>query len=312
MQGLLGRPVAVVGLGQIGMSWAACFLARGLAVAATDVDPLAEHRARAYVAKAWPQLEAMGLVVPGADPDRFTFHSSIPDAVSGCGLVQENGPEVLSMKVALLEQIDAATAPDVLIASSTSALAMSDMQVRCQYPGRCFTAHPFNPPHLIPLVELVGGRATDPGSIAIAHEFYTAIGRKPVRLHREVYGHVANRLQNALFNEAARLVLEGVTTVEDIETAVNWGPGMRWPFVGPFINFHMAGGAQGMAGTFAKFGAEEATSTDRVARIQLSAEQRASLIEGVAHCQGARSVEELETMRDRMLVALYRLKHPVG
>ncbi len=197
MQGLLDRPVAVVGLGQIGMSWAACFLARGLRVAATDVDPLAEHRARAYVAKAWPQLAAMGLVAADANPDRFTFHSSIPEAVSGCGLVQENGPEVLSMKVALLAQIDASTAPDVLIASSTSALAMSDMQVGCRFPGRCFTAHPFNPPHLIPLVELVGGRATDPRSIEIAHEFYTAIGRRPVRLHRDPVRRRWRRLQPA-------------------------------------------------------------------------------------------------------------------
>ena len=307
----MGRPIGVVGLGQIGMSWTAKFLARGLAVRTSDVDPAAARRTREYVARVWPQRQAMRLVVEGADPARFSFHASVANAVEGCGLVQENGPETEAMKVALLAEIDAATPSDVLIASSTSALPMTAMQARCRFPGRCLTAHPFNPPHLIPLVELVGGNATDTQSIELAHAFYTEIGREPIRLHREIYGHVANRLQNALFNEAARLVLEGVTTVEDIEKAVNSGPGMRWPFVGPFMTFHMAGGAQGMAGTFAKFGAQEALSTDRVARIALGTDQRAQLSDGARACQALQSMDELEAKRDRLLVGLYRLKHPV-
>ncbi|XAH24632.1 3-hydroxyacyl-CoA dehydrogenase NAD-binding domain-containing protein [Xylophilus sp. GW821-FHT01B05] len=305
---LLQRPVGIVGLGQIGMSWTAYFLAQGLAVRATDPAPAAEQRTRDYIALVWPVLEDLGLVVAGARQDAVRFHPDVPSAVAGCGWVQENGPENEALKIALLAQIDAATGSDVVIASSTSALPMSVMQSQCRHPQRCVTAHPFNPPHLVPMVELVGGKATEAAALDAAEHFYRAIGREPIRLHREVYGHVANRLQYVLFNEAARLVLEGVASVEDVDRAISWGPGMRWPFVGPFMTYHMAGGEQGMAGAFAKFGPRDALSTDRVTRIQLGAEQRQVLCDGAAAAQGEQSMQALEAERDRLLVGLYKLK----
>lgn len=309
---LLERPVAVVGLGQIGMSWAALFAAQGLVVRATDPNPEATEQTLVYMRKVWPVLQELGLVVPDADPATLSFHASPEEAVAGCGFIQENAPESVDLKIALLARIDAAADPRALIASSTSALSMSVMQSSCAHPERCVTAHPFNPPHLVPLVELVGGKATAAEALDVATEFYRALGREPIRLNREIYGHVANRLQYVLFNEAAQLVLEGVASVEDVDKAVTWGPGMRWPIAGPFMTFHMAGGAAGMAGAFAKFGPRDAQSTDRSKRINLAPEQRQRLHDGACEAQEGLSMEELEAHRDRLLVELVKVKRALG
>lgn len=302
------RPVAVVGLGQIGMSWAAYFAARGLMVHATDPHPDAAPRTQSYVREVWPQLVELGLVVPSASPDNVVFFEGTAQAVAGCGWVQENAPENEALKIELLATIDAVVGPEVVIASSTSALSMSVMQSGCDHPQRCVTAHPFNPPHLIPLVELVGGKATASQALDVAASFYRAIGREPIRLQREIYGHVANRLQYVLFNEAAQLVLEGVATVEDIDKAVTWGPGMRWPVVGPFMTFHMAGGDAGMAGALAKFAPRDKLVSDRSKRLNLAGEQREQLHDGACAAQGGLSIRELEKHRDRLLVELLKVK----
>lgn len=307
-ENFLTRPVAVVGLGQIGMSWAAYFAAQGLQVRATDPDPQAFERTRQYVQAVWPVLDQLGLVAAGASAEAVSFHSEVEDCVAGCGWVQENAPENEALKIALLARIDAATGPEVLIASSTSALQMTVMQSGCTHPERTLTAHPFNPPHLVPLVELVGGRRTVPAALDAAMAFYRAIGREPIRLNHEVYGHVANRLQYVLFNEAARLVLQGVASVEDVDKAIQWGPGMRWPAIGPFMTFHMAGGEQGMKGAFAKFAPRDALSTDRATRIALSDDQRQQLHDGAVQAQAGQSLQALEAERDALLVELYRLK----
>lgn len=300
--------VAVIGLGTIGTSWAAYFVARGLAVRATDVDPTAETRARAYIHHALPALDQLALAVPSASAASFSFHPTVEEAVAGAHFVQENGPETESAKIQLLAEIDQAAAPDVPIASSTSALPMSVLQQGCGNPQRCFVGHPFNPPHLIPLVEIVGGKRTDPSVLDWAEDFYREIKRKPVRLHREVFGHIANRLQYVLFNEAARLVLEGVVSAKDVDAAVTWGPGMRWAFLGPFMTMHLAGGPNGMAGAFSKFGDRDTKSTDRAARMMLGAEHRRVLIDGVEAASDGRSIQELEAARDALLMELYRLK----
>lgn len=304
--------VAVVGLGTIGMSWAAYFLARGLSVRATDVDPAAEGRARAYIGRARVALETLGLVVPGADDRRFSFHGTAEECVADCQFVQENGPETEASKTKLLAQIDHAASPDVPIASSTSALSMSVLQSECRFAQRCFVGHPFNPPHLIPLVEIVGGDQTDPGLLDWAQHFYREMGRHPVRLRKEVYGHIANRLQYVLFNEAARLVLEGVASVEDVDAAVASGPGMRWAFFGPFMTMHLAGGAGGMAAAFEKFGHRDSHSTDRARRMPLDAEQQRILIAGVEAAARSRSIAQLEARRDTLLLDLCRIKTTDG
>lgn len=305
---LMQRPVAVVGLGQIGMSWAAYFAAQGFQIQATDPDPAAPERTRAYVEKVWPVLQDLGLVATHGAPTNLSFYDSPEEAVAGCGWIQENAPELEELKVELLARIDAAAEADAVIASSTSALSMSAMQIKCDHPERCVTAHPFNPPHLVPLVELVGGKLTSADTVNVAHAFYRAIGREPIRLRREIYGHVANRLQYVLFNEAAQLVLEGIASVEDVDKAITWGPGMRWPFVGPFMTFHMAGGQAGMAGAFAKFSARDALSSDRSKRISLADEQRMRLHDGATEAQQGVSLTELEQRRDQLLVELLKVK----
>jgi 3-hydroxyacyl-CoA dehydrogenase len=306
------RTVAVVGLGTIGMSWAAYFLGRGLSVRATDVDPAAEARTKAYIERARVVLDKLGLIAASAPGATFSFHATVGEAAEGCDFVQENGPESETLKTKLLAEIDRVVAAEVPIASSTSALSMSALQRDCRFPERCFVGHPFNPPHLIPLVELVGGARTDPLVLDWAHAFYRKLRRHPVRLQREIYGHIANRLQYVLFNEAARLVLEGVASVEDVDAAVAHGPGMRWAFFGPFMTMHLAGGAAGMAGAFEKFAGRDSASEDRARRVPLDPDERQTLIDGVAVETGGRPVLELETHRDALLVELCRIKAALG
>ena len=233
--------VAVVGTGLIGSSWAALFLARGLDVSATDPAPNAERELRAYVERVWPVLQEIGLS-PSASLDRLTFSADLQTAVAGADFVQENGPEREDYKVKMFADLDAALPPEVILASSTSGITMSTIQRGCRHPARCVIGHPFNPPHLIPLVEVVGGAATSIGTVERAEQFYTRLGKRTIRLHREVPGHVANRLQAALWREAVHLVNEGVVSVADVDAAVSWGPGLRWGAMGPNLIFHLGGG----------------------------------------------------------------------
>ena len=172
------RRIAIVGTGVIGASWAALFLSRGLQVAATDPAPNAEKRLRDFVASAWPALTRLGLAA-GASQSNLTFTANIAQALAGADLVQENGPERLEFKQNLYRQLDALVPPDVIIASSSSGLKMSEIQKgAASHPERCVIGHPFNPPHVIPLVEVVGGAKTSEQTIRRAIEFYTSIGRR--------------------------------------------------------------------------------------------------------------------------------------
>src|SRR6201988_3155622 len=204
------RRVAVIGTGVIGASWTALFLANGLEVVATDVAPDAEAALKRFVAAAWPALQRLGLA-PGASQNKVTFTADLAAAVKDADLVQENGPERIEFKKKLYGQLDGLSPPDVIIASSSSGLTMSDIQSACgAHPERCVIAHPFNPPHLVPLVEIVGGNNNSKQTIERAAEFYAALGKRVVRLNKEVPGHVANRLQAALAREAYHLVNDGV------------------------------------------------------------------------------------------------------
>src|SRR3979490_1355956 len=192
------RRIAIIGTGAIGASWTALFLAKGLEVIATDVAPDAEAKLKGFVKAAWPALERLGLA-PGASQSRLTFTKDLPTALKTADFVQENGPERIDFKKTLYRQLDELLPADVIIASSSSGLTMSEIQSSCpSHPERCVIGHPFNPPHLVPLVEIVGGAKTSEDTIQRASEFYTSIGKRTVRLHKEVPGHVANRLQAAL------------------------------------------------------------------------------------------------------------------
>src|SRR6202012_1822520 len=226
------RRIAIIGTGIIGASWTSLFLAKGLQVVATDVAPNAEAALRSFVEVAWPALKRLGLS-PGASQSNLKFTAALPQAIADADLVQENGPERIDFKQKLYGQLDEQLPPDVIIASSSSGLKMSDIQLgAASHPERCVIAHPFNPPHLIPLVEIVGGTRTSEATIQRADEFYTSIGQRTVRLNKEMPGHVANRLQAALAREVYYLVSEGVVSAADVDTALCWGPGLRWGVMG--------------------------------------------------------------------------------
>src|SRR3981189_3547428 len=206
------RRIAIIGTGVIGASWSSLFLAKGLQVVATDPAPNAQAALKKFVETAWPALKRLGLS-PGASQSNLSFTPDLAQALAGADLVQENGPERIDFKQKLYGQLDAVLPTDAILASSSSGLAMSEIQKgAASHPERCVIAHPFNPPHLIPLTEIVGGAKTSEATIRRAAEFYTSIGQRTVRLNKEMPGHVANRLQAALGREVYHLVAEGVVS----------------------------------------------------------------------------------------------------
>src|SRR5712671_5736552 len=237
--------IAIVGTGVIGASWAAQYLARGFDVIATDPAPNAEAALRQYVEEAWPALTEIGLS-PGASRDRLSFTTNMKEALAQADLVQENAPERPEFKIKLFADMDAATPADSIIASSSSGITMSVMQSKCRHPERCVVGHPFNPPHIVPLVEVVGGARTSPEAVARAIAFYAAIGKRPIHLRKEVPGHVGNRLQLALYREVLYLIEQGVLSVAHADDAVSYGPGLRWGIMGPSLQFHLGGGEGGI------------------------------------------------------------------
>src|SRR6266481_4589956 len=239
------KRIAIVGTGVIGASWAAQYLARGFDVVATDPAPNAEANLRKYVDEAWPQLTAIGLS-PGASRDRLSFTANLKVALAKADLVQENGPERPDFKIKLYADMDDATPVDSIIASSSSGITPSVMQSACQHPERVLVGHPFNPPHIIPLVEVVGGAKTSPEAIQQAMRFYASIGKKPIQVRKELPGHVANRLQAALYREMLHLIEQDVLSVEEADAAVSYGPGLRWGVMGQSLQWHLGGGAGGI------------------------------------------------------------------
>jgi carnitine 3-dehydrogenase len=302
------RRIAVVGTGVIGASWSGHYLARGFDVVATDPAPNAEANLRKYVDDAWKVLTGIGLS-PGASRDRLSFTTDMNAALSNADFVQENGPERPDFKVKLYADMDAVTPTGSLIASSSSSLTMSVIQSKCAHPERCVIGHPFNPPHVIPLVEVVGGAKTSPEAVQRAMAFYTSIGKKAIHLRKEVPGHVANRLQSALYREVLYLIEQGVLSVADADDAVSWGPGLRWGVMGPSLQFHLGGGVGGMkhfmehllpvmsAGLWPALGSPTVTP-----------QLQKTLIEGVQQEAGNRSVQELADSENEVLVGLLRLR----
>ena len=302
------RQVAIIGTGVIGASWASLFLAKGLQVVATDVAPNAEDALRKFVCAAWPALERLGLS-QNASQANLKFVPDLTTAVKGADLVVENGPEKIDFKKKLYQQLDELLPPDVIIASSSSGLTMSEIQSGCaNHPERCVIAHPFNPPHLVPLVEIVGGSETSEDTIRRAVEFYTALGKRTVRLLKEVPGHVANRLQAALAREVYYLVAEGVVSAGDVDTALCWGPGLRWGIMGQLMLNHLGGGQGGIEHFFQQFTGPMTAWWKVLGQPQLTSEVQKLLIDGVHAEVGSRSIAELEAERDEVLLGLLQLR----
>ena len=237
---------AVLGAGVIGASWAALFLASGRSVAVFDPAPDAEGAVRAYIEQAWATMTELGLTTRG-DPGRISFHTSAAEAVEGAGFIQENVPERLPVKHATFAEIESVLAPEAIVASSASGLTLGQMQGGWSDPARFVLGHPFNPPHLIPLVEVMGNERTAAGVVEGAEAFYADIGKVTIRVQKEVPGHVANRLQAAVWREAIHLVQSGVASVGDVDKAMAAGPGLRWAAMGPTTLFGLGAGAGGLA-----------------------------------------------------------------
>jgi len=301
------RRIAIVGTGVIGASWAALYLARGFDVVATDPGPKAEANLRKYINEAWSDLTAIGLS-PGASRDRLIFASSLAGAVAGADLIQENGPERPDFKMKLFADIDEAAPVTSIIASSSSGITPSVMQSQAKHPERILVGHPFNPPHLIPLVEVVGGAKTSPEYIQRAMAFYASIGKKPILLKKEIPGHVANRLQVALFKEVLYLIEQDVLSVADADAAVSWGPGLRWGIMGPSLQFHLAGGAGGIKHFFEGVFAGLTPLLSALGNPQVTPELKEKVTEGVLAEAGDRSVEQLAKDENERLVGLLGLR----
>jgi 3-hydroxyacyl-CoA dehydrogenase len=306
------RRITIIGTGVIGASWTALFLAKGLKVVATDPAPGAETRLREFVASAWPALKRLGLST-GASESSLKFTADLAQALAGADLVQENGPERIDFKQKLYAQLDELLPPDVLIASSSSGLKMSDIQLGARsHPERCVIGHPFNPPHLIPLVEIVGGAKTSEETIRRAGEFYTSIGQRTVRVNKELPGHVANRLQAALAREVYYLVAEGVVSAADVDTALSWGPGLRWGVMGNMMLNHLGGGPGGIEHFFQQFSGPMTAWWKTLGAPVLTPEVQKKLIDSVHAEVGSRTIGELETERDEVLLGLLELRNKVA
>jgi carnitine 3-dehydrogenase len=301
------RTITCVGAGVIGGGWVAYFLARGYDVRAWDPGPDAETRLRHLVDSAWPALTALELA-DGASRDRLLVEPDLADAVEGTDFVQESVPEDLDLKIRLLAEIDRVTDPRVVISSSTSGFGMSEMQVDSKRPERTVVGHPFNPPYLIPLVEVVGGRETAGETVAWTADFYRHIGKSVITLDREVPGFIANRLQEALWREALHMVAAGEATVEQIDQSIVDGPGLRWAFQGPMLTFHLAGGQGGMAHMLDHFGPSLLSPWTRLAAPELSERLRDAVVAGCELEASGRSIDDLVEERDRGVVGLLRLQ----
>lgn len=298
------RRVACIGGGLIGSGWAASFLAAGYDVIVHDPDPGARETLHRTIETAWPSLAAMGADAAAASEPCFT--TSLEEAVLDADFVQESAPERLDIKRDLYARLDSAMANDVVIASSTSGLLMSDIQAGAGNAARMVLGHPFNPPYLMPLIEVVGGRQTSAQAVDWACAFYRAAGKHPLKLDREVPGHVADRLQQAIWNEILHMIAAGEATPEQIDASIVHGFGPRLAIMGYCLLFHMAGGEGGMRHFLEHFDPVVADAWTRLPSPPITSELTETMVAGCARLQGDRTMEELATLRDEALVGFLR------
>ena len=310
----MGKPIqriAIVGTGVIGASWAACYLSHGFNVTATDPAPNAEANLRHYIETAWPELEGPGLS-PNASLKHLEFTPDLKSAVSKADFVQENGPERPDFKAKLFAEMDDATPPGSILASSSSGITMDVIQSACKRPERCVIGHPFNPPHVIPLVEVVSGAKTSPQTIERAMAFYSSIGKKPIRLFKALPGHVANRLQAALYKEVLYLIQQGVLSVADADVAVSYGPGPRWGVMGPSLQWHLGGGPGGIHHFMEHIMGPMETWMKALGTPNITPELKQTVAEGVMQMAGNRSVEQLAAEENEIVKGLLSSRAKVG
>lgn len=294
------RRVAIVGAGLIGASWAALFTAGGIDVAVWDPDAAALDVFRPRMAAARRQLALLGLRGRG----KAKLFKRLSAAVADADLVQENAPEKIELKRRLYNDIFHA-APDTVIASSTSSFAWSDLTQGVAKGDRIVVAHPFNPPHLVPLVEIFG---TDDAIVRRVIAFYEALGKVPVRMKREAPGHIANRLASALYREAVNIVAEGIADVEAVDRALVEGPGLRWSIQGAHMTYHLGGGEGGIRHYLDHLGPSQEKRWASLGNPQLSEDVKAAIVRGVEAEAAGRSIADLSAERDAMLLQTLKLR----
>ena len=299
------RRVASIGGGPIGGGWAAHFAARGYDVAAYLHDSAEEGRFRKIVETAWISLTELGLA-EGASLDRIRVTTDLADAVTDAQFVQESAPEIAALKQALYADLGRLVPTDVVIASSTSGLPMSEIQADCPTPERTVIGHPFNPPYLLPLVEIVGGDKTDPSAVDWAAAFYEIAGKAPLVMLKEIPGFVATRLQEALWREALHMVANGEATPEQIDTALMNGPAPRMVSQGQCMAFHVACGEGGMATNLDQFGPALKLPWTRLEAPELTQQLRDRMVDGCNAIAGDRHFADMAAQRDREIVAILK------
>ncbi len=302
--------IGVLGGGLIGMSWASLFAARGARVIVVDPRPEAVPEMQGFARQAWPHLTALGLAVSDTAPE-VSVTADI-SALAGAEFVQENGPDRIEVKQAMIHALEDVIGADVVIASSTSSLKASDIQAQARHPERILVAHPMNPPHMVPMVELVAGRQTSEAAMRTAEAFYAAMQRVTIRVKKEVAGHLANRLTAALYREAVHLVAEGIADVDSIDKAIAYGPGMRWALMGPHLTYHMGGGAGGYRHYLDHLGPTQEARWRDLGETPLTESLKAQLVEGVERELEGQDQATLTQRRDAALVELAQLKAKFG
>ncbi|XDZ66931.1 3-hydroxyacyl-CoA dehydrogenase NAD-binding domain-containing protein [Alphaproteobacteria bacterium LSUCC0684] len=295
--------VGIIGSGVIGASWSALFLASGREVVNYDPNPDNENLTKRYIEKAWGHLEELGSITDGASPSRIRFVGDPAAAVEGCGFIQESVPERLEIKHETYKRIEPALGEDAVLSTSSSGLLLGDMQAGLKDASRLIVGHPFNPPHLIPLVELLGNANTAGGVLDRAAEFYLSCGKVTIRVNKEVPAHVANRLQAALWREAISLVAEGVASVEDVDKAVTAGPGLRWSVMGPHMLFSLGSGGGGMKTFCERYGPSFRSWWDSMGTPDLTPEVIDLLERGIREEEDGRDFDTLSAERDAKLIA---------
>lgn len=305
------RRIAIVGTGVIGASWASEYLARGFDVVATDPAPNAEANLHEYIDEAWRDLTSIGLS-KGASRDRLSFTTNMKEALSEVDLVQENAPERPDFKMKLYAEMDEVVPVDSLLASSSSGITPSVIQSQCKHPERVVIGHPFNPPHIIPLVEVVGGSKTSPDAIQQAISFYASIGKRPIHLKKELPGHVANRFQAALYREMLYLIEQGVLSVEDTDAAVCYGPGLRWGVMGQSLQWHLGGGAGGIQHFMDHLMPPLEGMMKALGIPNITPELKQKVVSGAMREAAGRSVDRLSQEENRVLIGLLKLREETG
>jgi carnitine 3-dehydrogenase len=295
----------VVGCGVVGSGWATRALSRSLDVVAWDPAPQAEDRMRAVIDGAWHAVRKLG-TYPGADPGRVRFVDSIDELGATADFIQESAPEDPALKKSLLADIDGATPPDVLIATSTSGLLLSDLAADCAHPERLVVGHPFNPVYLLPLCEVVGGTATAPEAVTAAIKVYDFLDMYPLEVRHEIDGHLADRLQEALWREILHIINEGHATTGELDDSIIYGPGLRWAAMGTNLIYHLAGGPRGMRHMLEQFGPTLKLPWSKLEAPDLTDDLIDALVTGTGDQAAGRPIDELERLRDDYLIAVMK------